>query len=346
MISTKLLAWYDKHGRLDLPWRSNITAYRTWISEIMLQQTQVATVLPYFERFLKQFPNCRQLALADLDEVLHLWTGLGYYARARNMHKTARIIHAEYNGKFPKTIEELIKLPGIGRSTAGAILAITYNQSVPILDGNVKRVLARYATITGWTGSASVQRELWLLAEHITPEQRASDYTQAIMDLGATICTRSKPNCVLCPIKSDCKAYKTDRIAEFPGKRPKKNLPTRQVKMLILRNSNGHILLEKRPPVGIWGGLWSFPECPNNEDIHQFCKQKHYLIKDAIEATSFKHTFSHFHLDITPVYASIESRTTMIKRSDNEIWYNTSKPIKIGLAQPVKKILLGRNNIL
>ena len=239
----RLLHWFRHHGRHDLPWQSPRDAYRVWVSEIMLQQTQVATVIPYFERFMARFPDLASLASADLDQVLHLWTGLGYYARARNLHRAAGVIVAEHGGRFPTDFEAVLALPGIGRSTAGAILAQACDQRHAILDGNVRRVLARHRAIEGWPGQKAVENTLWALAEELTPAEDVADYTQAIMDLGATVCTRSQPRCAACPLAEDCQARAAGRQADFPGRRPRKALPERHTRMLLLRDAEGQVLL-------------------------------------------------------------------------------------------------------
>ena len=266
-FSERLLAWFDEHGRKTLPWQQDRTPYRVWVSEIMLQQTQVATVIPYYERFMARFPKVADLAQAPIDDVLSLWTGLGYYARARNLHKTACIVAEEYDGKFPDSVEGLESLPGIGRSTAGAILTLGHGRWAPILDGNVKRVLARYHAIEGWPGRSDVLAALWRASEAVTPRHRTADYTQGIMDLGATLCTKSKPECLFCPMTEDCQARISGTQATYPGKKPKKKIPTRDTHFIICVDSQGQVLLERRPPSGIWGGLWSFPEASNLDDF-------------------------------------------------------------------------------
>ena len=248
-----ILRWFDQHGRTNLPWQQNISPYRVWVSEIMLQQTQVTTVIPYFERFMDSFPTVQTLAAAPLDEVLHHWTGLGYYARARNMHKAAQVVCQQYKGNFPSTIDQLCDLPGIGRSTAGAISAIAFKIPATILDGNVKRVLARFSAIAGWPGKADVVQQLWLVAENFTPQERIADYTQAMMDLGATICTRASPSCHQCPLTDSCIAYAQGNQRAYPGKKPKKKLPVRSRYFLLIRNKQGEILLQQNPPAGLWG---------------------------------------------------------------------------------------------
>jgi len=337
----QLLAWYDNHGRKDLPWQQNPTPYRVWISEIMLQQTQVATVIPYYQRFMDHFPDINSLAGASVDDVLHLWSGLGYYARGRNLHHAAEIIADEHNGIFPESIDELINLPGIGRSTAGAILALAYNQHHAILDGNVKRVLTRFAAIDGWPGKTCVQNQLWQLAEDFTPEQRVADYTQAIMDLGATLCSRSRPACDCCPISNYCQAHQQQRTGEFPNSKPRKTLPIRKTRMLILHNEDNHILLQKRPPSGIWGGLWSLPEYTGEqfENINHWAQQQlGYAITAISSETPLRHTFSHFHLDITPVRARL-NHTVCVMDDDQSLWYNSANPESLGMAAPIRKLL-------
>ncbi len=329
-FSTDVLSWFDEHGRHDLPWQKSITAYRVWISEIMLQQTQVKTVIPYYKSFIKKFPNIEILATAKEDEVLHYWSGLGYYARARNLHKCAKLINQKKNKSFPSNIEELIELPGIGRSTAGAILSIAYKKRVPILDGNVKRVLTRFFTLSGWPGNKTIEKELWVIADKLTPEDRVNDYTQAIMDLGATICTRSNPNCSKCPISRNCNALKQNKINDFPEKKQKKQLSTKYISMFIIINKKGEVLLEKRPSKGVWARLWSLPE---NENI-----LSNFKLKNQKSWKKFKHTFSHYHLCIQPEeYHVISERDNLDMK--NHTWYNITLPSDIGISAPVKKIL-------
>ncbi len=265
-FSAALLDWYDHHGRRDLPWQSEPTPYRVWVSEIMLQQTQVSTVIPYYRRFMQSFPDVAALAAAGQDQVLHHWSGLGYYARARHLHAAAQRV-VQSGGAFPDTLEAVMALPGVGRSTAGAILALACAQRHPILDGNVKRVLARFHAVDGWPGQATVQKRLWQLAEMYTPHARVAHYTQAIMDLGATLCTRGRPDCGQCPVRSGCAAHGSSRQADYPAPRPARILPVRTVTMLLLGNQASELLLERRPPTGIWGGLWSFPELAADTDI-------------------------------------------------------------------------------
>jgi len=339
-FSVRLLNWYDRHGRKDLPWQRNINPYRVWVSEIMLQQTQVATVIPYYLTFMKQFSTLKSLAAAEQDEVLYLWSGLGYYSRARNLHKTAQIIYEQYKGRFPNTLDKMIALPGIGQSTAGAILSIACGQRQPILDGNVKRVLARFAAIEGWTGSRDVQETLWHLAEKYTPANRVADYTQAIMDLGATLCTRSKPDCEACPVCTGCMAYQQDRVSHYPVPKPKKTLPVRKSRFLILRNRHGEVLLEKRPPAGIWGGLWSLPECDHDVELEQHCRDKYGLEISQIETLpDARHSFSHFHLLIQPLRIAVSKISDRVMETEGRVWYNSASGDQRGLAAPVMRLL-------
>lgn len=344
MISQRLLKWYDKFGRQDLPWRLAITPYRVWLSEIMLQQTQVKTVIDYFNRFIATFPTVINLANAPEDEVLHLWSGLGYYSRARNLHKAAKIVRDKYHGEFPNSVDELITLPGIGRSTAGAIVAIAFDLAAPILDGNVKRVLTRFLALNDWPGTAEMSKILWENAKKFTPNKRASDYTQAIMDIGATICTRSKPNCVNCPIQSDCQAHQLQLTDQLPIRKPKKSIPTKSTLMLLIKNQHNEILLEKRPPVGIWGGLWCLPVCDLAENIQSFCRKEFALEVNVLETlTSFRHTFSHYHLEIFPIILRVNNSVLQLREAKPLLWYNEKNSRNLGFAAPIKKLL--ENNI-
>jgi A/G-specific adenine glycosylase len=346
-----VLIWFDGHGRKNLPWQKKLSdkknaAYRVWLSEIMLQQTQVATVIPYFEKFIKKFPTVEKLAAAPLDEVLHLWSGLGYYARARNLHKAANTVMEKYQGKFPETVDELSTLPGVGASTAGAIVSIAFKKRGVILDGNVKRVLGRYYAITGLPNETRTLERYWQLADKNTPRQRVHHYTQAIMDLGATLCTRSKPRCSECPLKRRCAAHKEGKPENYPAKKIKKTIPTRYVQMLLLVNTQGEVLLEQRPPQGIWGGLWSFPELPENENLLLWCAQKNIgRITRQTSLPSRRHSFSHFHLTIQPVVLRLAAKPrTEIMDGDPVLWYKLVAPKTAalpakGLAAPVSKLL-------
>lgn len=340
MFADAVLVWFDQYGRHDLPWQAQKTAYRTWISEVMLQQTQVTTVIPYYQRFIERFPDVHSLADADQDEVLHLWTGLGYYARARNLHKAAQIVSRELDGAFPTSVEGLEALPGIGRSTAGAVLSISTGQWAPILDGNVKRVLARFYALDQWPGTTASQKLLWQWAEQLTPRQRTGDYTQAMMDLGATLCSRSKPACERCPLQAQCQAYAQNLQNSLPLPRPKKVLPEKQTLMLLIHNQDGHVLLYQRPPTGLWGGLWSLPQVQDLRDAASETGLS--LALDSAQPLSpLRHTFSHFHLDITPVKIRLHDDALSVMETVPTRWYNPDAPASIGLAAPVKKLLHG-----
>ena len=340
-FSQAVLDWYDHQGRKDLPWRENITPYRVWISEIMLQQTQVKTVIPYFRRFMESFPTLQDLAQADEDAVLHLWTGLGYYARARNMHRAAKLVIEHHAGELPDSLEGLQLLPGIGRSTAGAILAIAMNKRAAILDGNVKRILTRYNALPGVSTKAAVAASLWRYAEKYTPSVRVGDYTQAIMDLGATLCTRSRPTCLECPIARKCRAYKLNKLSAFPELKANKKLPVRSVQMLIFydRQTNA-VLLEKRPATGVWGGLWSFPECRLNIDLEQWCWEKYNFSPGKHqELTSIKHVFTHFQLNITPLLITGNQCAWRVMDSSRHVWYKLGSIVALGFSSPIKRLL-------
>jgi A/G-specific adenine glycosylase len=339
-VSGPLLAWFDRHGRKDLPWQRDIAPYRVWVSEIMLQQTQVRTVIPYFERFMSTFPTVQALAAASEDEVLHLWTGLGYYSRARNLQRAAQLICSEHGGVFPADVEQLSELPGIGRSTAGAIISIAFGKPAAILDGNVKRVLARLHAVEGYPGVSAVAQTLWSYAEQHTPVERVADYTQAIMDLGATLCTRSKPACGICPLQADCVAFKQGNPGQFPGKKPPKILPVKAAQMLIISTGGGEVLLEKRPPTGIWAGLWIFPQLDKDIDPLEYCRDQLHIEVELLEQwREYRHTFSHYHLDITPVRLQLRRPTAQVTEAGRHLWYNLQRPAAVGLATPVTKLL-------
>ena len=334
-FSQRVLQWFDQHGRKNLPWQQQITPYKVWLSEVMLQQTQVNTVIPYFAKFLQAFPDVSSLAAASEDEVLHLWSGLGYYSRARNLHRAAKIVVNDFDGEFPDEIDKLELLPGVGRSTAGAIRSSAFEKRAAILDGNVKRVIARHFAIDGWPGKTSVLKTLWEASESVTPEERSRAYTQAIMDLGALICKRSKPQCEICPLKQSCIASSLGTALEFPGKKPRKNLPVRTTHMIIIKNERGEVLLEKRPPAGVWAGLWSFPEA---EEANKLALLESHLELGVKTGKKFRHTFSHYHLDITPVFGNLELLDD-IADSTEQMWFNPESPKKIGLAAPVSKLI-------
>ncbi len=336
----RLLAWHARHGRHDLPWQRDRSPYCVWVSEIMLQQTQVATVLGYFERFMQRFPSVHALAAAPVDEVLHLWSGLGYYARARNLHRAAGLLVARHAGEFPWTVDEVASLPGIGRSTAGAILAQSRDLPCAILDGNVKRVLTRHRRIAGWPDAPAVQKLLWPLAEALTPAARAGDYAQAIMDLGATLCTRASPRCGECPVHEDCAAHAQGEQALYPTPRPKKALPVRTTTFLLLKRGDGALLLERRPPSGIWGGLWGFPEATQGRGPEEICARYGLAaIGETRALPPLTHTFTHFRLDITPLALDVTERGVVCMESPDLLWYNAAAPAAIGLARPVQDLL-------
>jgi A/G-specific adenine glycosylase len=333
-FADKVLAWFDVFGRHDLPWQKSLTPYPVWISEIMLQQTQVQTVIPYFNRFIARFPSINALAQADLDEVLSLWTGLGYYARARNLHKTARIISEFHQGEFPRSQQDLQQLPGIGRSTAGAISAICFHERVAILDGNVKRVISRAFAIGGWPGQRATAEQLWAQAEAVLPYERINAYTQAMMDLGATVCVGKAPLCDLCPVSDACQALKHQKISDYPGKKPKVSKPTRRTIMLVVKTRAGEIRLAQRPPEGIWGGLYSFPEL-NQEELDALAPQ---LPSPPRALETLKHSFTHFHLLIEPMLVEIEAIED-IPRIHHEAWLSEDNSEAFGLCRPAQKII-------
>ena len=333
---TRVLDWYDRHGRKDLPWQLDKTPYRVWVSEIMLQQTQVATVIPYFLRFMDSFPEVRHLAGAEPDAVLAHWAGLGYYARARNLHEAARQVMARHQGRFPDSLEALQTLPGIGRSTAGAILSLAMNQPASILDGNVKRVLARLAGIEGWPGATAVLRELWALSESLTPGKRTGDYNQAMMDLGALICLRGKPLCSACPLAAACLAHKSGRQRDYPSPRPRREIPVRNCFVVVLQNPAGQIYLEKRPPVGIWGGLYSLPEFDTLEDASLWVAERANGWTPLSALPNRRHAFSHFHLEYTPLLGRVE-RCDRVSDDGRSIWISPREAG--GLPAPIKTLL-------
>lgn len=338
-FSKPLLIWYDLHGRKDLPWQLPRAPYRVWVSEIMLQQTQVQTVIPYFNRFIQQFPTVDDLALASEDEVLSLWSGLGYYSRARNLHRTAKTIKEHYKGLFPTDLKSLVDLPGIGPSTAAAILSQAFNQPTAILDGNVKRVLSRFFLIKGWPEQAQVKKILWDLADSCMPKQRCADYTQAIMDLGATCCTTKNPDCFNCPLNANCLAFKNKEQLLYPTKKIKKPIPTQYQQILVLCNDKGLIYLEKRPPTGLWGGLWCLPSLEQNDCPLSFIELQYALKGETPkQLIAFKHRFSHFHLEINALSIRINALDNRVSESPGQ-WFTKEKLSSLGLAKPTSLIL-------
>ena len=339
VFAQRVLDWYDGHGRHDLPWQQDMTPYRVWVSEIMLQQTQVATVIPYYQRFMAELPTVEALAAAEEDQVLHLWTGLGYYSRARNLHKAARQVVSQHDGEFPRSVEALAELPGIGRSTAGAVASLSMGIRAPILDGNVKRVLARFAAVEGWPGEKAVHDRLWRMAERLTPQHRVAHYTQAMMDLGATLCTRSNPSCLLCPLGDGCEARVLGEPTRYPGSKPRKALPVRSCVMPLLLNADGSVWLQRRPSSGLWGGLWCPPQLDDESQLAPLLDGLQLAVHQRQDMAPLRHTFSHFHLDIQPVLLCVSGPAGVAE--SGQVWYNLRQPEPLGLAAPVKK-LLGR----
>lgn len=335
-FANQVVQWYHLHGRKTLPWQLGKTPYKVWVSEVMLQQTQVVTVIPYFEKFMASFPDIIALANADEDLVLHHWTGLGYYARARNLHKTAKIVRDKYQGKFPTTLEEVMDLPGIGRSTAGAVLSLSLGQHHPILDGNVKRVLARYFMVEGWYGVKKVENQLWHLSTQLTPKNNVTEFNQAMMDLGASLCSRSRFDCQACPLNSDCAAFNAGKVKEFPHSKPKKAVPKKSCHQLIIQHDE-KVLMEKRPSSGIWGGLFGFFEFNEYSEMVLFLNQQG-LKTELEELTPFTHVFSHFELTINPHVLNINNVPDVV--NDKQlVWYPLDQSIEVGLAAPTKKLV-------
>ena len=338
-FSRSLIAWQKVHGRHDLPWQNTRDPYAIWVSEIMLQQTQVTAVIGYYQRFMQRFPNIKSLANATQEEVLQYWSGLGYYSRARNLHNAAQTIVDSYQGVFPQNFEEIQQLSGIGRSTAAAIASFAFDQRQTILDGNVKRVLARHFLIEGWTGTPKIEKQLWALAESLLPEHEMVAYTQGLMDLGATICTRSKPKCAACPLNQTCQAYAQNLTSKLPTPKPKKTIPQKQTTMLVIQHGK-EILLEKRPPSGIWGGLWSLPEISSQEIATQIVLSRFGLNTEAEEPLpSIQHVFTHFKLEITPQPLHVISKPLQANMP-NMIWLPIEDAVGAALPTPVRNILL------
>jgi len=335
-FAARLIAWQSTHGRHDLPWQGQ-DAYRVWLSEIMLQQTQVATVIPYYQRFVATFPTLAALAAATEDQVLAHWSGLGYYARGRNLHRAAQIINKRHKGKFPRLFADILELPGIGRSTAAAICALAYHEHRAILDGNVKRVLARYCGIAGWAGNRQVAERLWQQAEVLLPQQSIARYTQALMDIGATVCLRGRPKCALCPVQSDCVALQAGRIAELPAPRPRKAVPEKRATFLLLMHGND-ILLEKRPGSGIWGGLWCPPQFADE------AAAKEWFVRNGMEATAgerlkrFTHIFTHFKLYVTPLRVELAHKPQRGAQT-GRVWLDMTEALGAAIPTPVRCLL-------
>jgi A/G-specific adenine glycosylase len=342
-VADRLLRWFDQHGRKDLPWQQETPdgrrdAYRVWLSEVMLQQTQVATVIPYFHRFVEALPTLGHLARADEDTVLALWSGLGYYRRARFLHQAAQCCAEIHGGELPRDVEALRALPGIGRSTAGAILAQAYGLRFPILDGNVKRVLTRYHGIHGDPGQSAVEKKLWQFAESHTPDRRVADYTQAIMDLGATVCARSQPRCGDCPLQGDCVAHREGLTAQLPTTKPGKRQPVRNTLMLILRDEHGRVLLERRGPQGVWSGLWSLPEAPD-PDAAWRAAERWARVDDARPLSPFTHVFSHYKLTVEPLLFDRASAHPGVADQLLQRWCDRDEYAALGIPAPVRALL-------
>ncbi|HVY79760.1 MAG TPA: A/G-specific adenine glycosylase [Steroidobacteraceae bacterium] len=341
-IAEALVQWHAQHGRHDLPWQHDRTPYRVWVSEIMLQQTQVSTVLPYYQRFMQRFPDVRALADAPIDDVLHLWTGLGYYARARNLHRAAVRIRDRFGGEFPRTFDEVADLPGVGRSTAGAILALSRGERFPILDGNVRRVLSRFFGVQGDLSERSATDKLWRLADECTPSENVDVYTQAIMDVGATVCTRRKPLCTYCPLREWCYARRTGKQDEIPAPKRARSRHSKHVFMLVaLRDEDSSVLLERRPESGVWGGLWCLPEFDTETAARAFALQT--LRAPQTEPTHLsliEHAFTHFDLIVTPLLTRCAGPAGVMD-APRSLWYNPRQPARIGLPAPIKTLLTG-----
>lgn len=344
-FSKLLLDWFTLHGRKNLPWQLARTPYKVWISEIMLQQTQVQTVIPYFERFMQRFSNINELARAPEDEIFSLWSGLGYYSRARNLHQTAKIIVRHHQSNIPNDFKLLNQLPGIGPSTAAAILSQAFNQPAAILDGNVKRVLTRFFLIEGYPEQTRIKKKLWELAQACMPQENCADYTQAIMDLGATCCIAKKPYCPNCPLQNNCLAFKHEVQHLYPTKKIKKSVPTQSQQFLVLFNEQGHIYLEKRPPTGLWGGLWCLPSLNEEKCPLAFIRVNYDLTGDPPQKLlAFKHRFSHFHLEIKALSIKTQVLGTKVTEIRGQ-WFTKEKLKSLGLAQPISKILSHFNSV-
>jgi len=337
-FAPRLIAWQQQHGRHDLPWQNTTDPYAIWVSEIMLQQTQVSAVIPYYQRFMARFPDIAALAGASEDHVLEHWSGLGYYSRARNLHAAAKQIMHLHEGHFPQQVELIEALPGIGRSTAAAIASFAFGQRHAILDGNVKRVLARCFGIDGWPGQPAVEKRMWTLAESLLPVEGMEAYTQGIMDLGATLCARSKPSCPACPYADVCVAHAEDRVAELPTPKPRKTIPIKKTVMLLLLSGN-EILLEKRPPTGIWGGLWSLPEIDVEVDALKSVRERFSLDVATLPSpmAPFLHTFSHFRLEITPQPVHVSK--SLHAEESGRLWLEREEALGAALPAPVRKLL-------
>ena len=337
-FASRLLRWQIRHGRRDLPWQRARDPYRIWVSEVMLQQTQVATVIPYYERFLARFPELEALARAPLERVLAVWSGLGYYSRARNLHAAARIVTESHGGRFPRTRETLESLPGLGRSSAAAIAVFAFGRREAILDGNVRRVLARHFAVPGFPGEKRVEARLWRIAESLLPARNIARYTQAIMDLGAGVCTRTQPGCAHCPVKASCAALSRRKVETYPQPRPRRAMPEKETAMLLLLRA-GEVLLEKRPPLGLWGGLWCLPELPAGVDPRQYCSVRFGASLSAADRLpALRHGFTHFRLTVTPLICRVD-RASLWAGEPGQIWLPLAEIAQAAVPAPVKKLL-------
>ncbi|MDH3448061.1 MAG: A/G-specific adenine glycosylase [Gammaproteobacteria bacterium] len=337
-FADRVLGWYRRYGRHDLPWQRQ-DAYRVWLAEIMLQQTQVSTVIPYYQNFIERFPGIGQLAEASIDEVLRHWQGLGYYARARNLHKAAQVIRDRHDGRFPESFAAVEALPGVGQSTAGAILSFAFGQRWPILDGNVKRVLARCFCVQGWYGRSDTMKQLWYLAESVTPELNAPDFNQAMMDIGSMLCVKSRPKCEACPLKSICASYRHHCQADYPQRKPVRAKPHKHTLMLLHRCGD-QVLLWRRPPSGIWGGLWSLPEVDSARAI-ELWQQSFLQLTQApqtFQQDVIRHQFTHYSLDISLAIIELENLPQKISDTDNYAWVDIANLSQHGLPTPVRKL--------
>ncbi len=344
-FADRLLAWFDASGRHDLPWQHPRTPYRVWLAEIMLQQTQVRVVIPYYERFITALPTLPALAAATLDEVLALWSGLGYYARARNLHAAAQQCIDQHDGELPGEFEALHALPGIGRSTVGAILAQAWGERCAILDGNVKRVLCRLHGIAGWPGLPAVEKQLWTLAEQHLPDRRMTDlrmadFVQAQMDFGATMCTRHDPACMLCPLQHGCIALREGRVAELPTPKPGKPLPERKAIVLLARDVQGRVLLQRRPPAGIWASLWSLPEAADHTAARVWLKAHCDVDYDQAEPlAAIAHGFTHYRLQLQPLRWSNVALRAAVRDNDDLRWVTRDALASLGIPAPIRTLI-------
>ncbi|HEX4884527.1 MAG TPA: A/G-specific adenine glycosylase [Casimicrobiaceae bacterium] len=337
-FAARLVAWQREHGRHGLPWQGTRDAYRIWLSEIMLQQTQVAAALPYYERFLARFPDVHALAAASRDDVLSHWSGLGYYRRAHHLHDAARLVVDRHGGAFPAEPAALAALPGIGRSTAAAIATFAFGARAAILDGNVKRVLARHRGVDGYPGTAAVERALWQAAEALLPDAAREAYTQGLMDLGATVCVRSSPRCLLCPVAEDCTARLDGRIDTLPAPRPARVVPQREVRLLVVEHA-GRLLLERRPPTGLWSGLWSLPEAAMEVDAGTAAKARvDAAVGEGTALPPLTHAFTHFTLTMHPVRFAL-GPAACVRSGDEDQWVERERALTLGLAAPIRRLI-------